>query len=116
MVTWMKRGKPAPGDDDDIASETCTLASDAGQHVMFVKKLALNHLDDILPIQSEIEGGTMAIIDVAGFISAGQFSVLELRRAIEQIRGTCKALGGALARLGDRYLIATPNDKTRLAA
>ncbi|MHA1699881.1 MAG: cell division protein SepF, partial [Promethearchaeota archaeon] len=83
------------------------------QRTMFVKKLALNTMNDIPVIQNELSNGNITIVDVTGFVSAGEFTILELKRAIEQIRGTCRRLGGSLARLGERFLIATPNDKVQ---
>ena len=116
MPSWLKRSKPDadPPGNGGMQADPFAFVNQASQHVMFVKKLALNQVDDITLIQQDISDGNLAIIDVAGFISSGQYSVLELKRAIEQIRGTCKNLGGALARLGDRYLVATPNDRARL--
>nr|MDO8114212.1 cell division protein SepF [Candidatus Sigynarchaeota archaeon] len=119
MVNWSRKNKVDDSDDGD--AETCMIDTSLNlasqlkqQHSLFVKKLQLNTINDIQAIQNEISEGNMAIIDVAGFITSGEFTVLELKRAIEQLRGTCKKLGGALARLGDRYLVATPNDRMQL--
>ncbi|MHA1681369.1 MAG: cell division protein SepF [Promethearchaeota archaeon] len=83
------------------------------QRTMFIKKMSLGSMADIGEIQGEISDGNLTIIDVADFVTSGEFTVLELKRAIEQIRGTCKKLGGMLARLGERYLLATPNENLR---
>jgi SepF-like predicted cell division protein (DUF552 family) len=120
MVSWLKKGKIDGVEDDDgdmdpagIASPL-TFPSQNKRQVTQVRKLQLNTINDIASIQGEISGGNLAIIDVSGFITSGEFSILELKRAIEQIRGTCKKLGGAVARLGDRYLVATPNEQMQL--
>nr|MDO8088369.1 cell division protein SepF [Candidatus Sigynarchaeum springense] len=119
MVSWLKKGKTegtdCDGDGFDPAEISAPLSFASQQKpVTQVRKVQLNTIGDIATIQGEISGGNMAIIDVAGFITSGEFSILELKRAIEQIRGTCKKLGGAIARLGDRYLVATPNERIQL--
>ncbi len=120
MVSWLKKGKTDGVEDDnddmDPAGFTAPLnfPSQNKQQFTQVKKVQLNTINDIATIQGEISGGNLAIIDVSGFITSGEFSILELKRAIEQIRGTCKKLGGAIARLGDRYLVATPNEQMQL--
>jgi len=121
MVSWLKQKKGDVSDDDDDITETgladakLDLASQLkSQRVTLIKKMQLNTINDIQAIQGEISDGNMTIIDVAGFITSGEFSVLELKRAIEQIKITCKKLGGAIARLGDRYLVTTPNQSLQL--
>ena len=120
MVSWLKKGKTDGVEDDDGDMDPAGLAaplsfpSQHKQQVTQVRKVQLNTINDIATIQGEISDGNLAIIDVSGFITSGEFSILELKRAIEQIRGTCKKLGGAIARLGDRYLIATPNEQMQL--
>ena len=121
MVSWLKQKKgDAPDDDDGLAEmnlidNTLDLASQLkSQRVTLIKKMQLNTINDIQAIQGEISEGNMTIIDVAGFVTSGEFSVLELKRAIEQIKLACKKLGGAIARLGDRYLVATPNPTLQL--
>ncbi len=119
MVLFSKKNKLS---DDDPDGDMClpntmlNLTNQHRQRSILVKKMNLTNINDIQAIQSEIDGGNMAIIDVSGFITSGEFTVLELKRAVEQIRGTCKKLGGALARLGDRYIVATPNEHVQLEA
>ncbi|MHA1791146.1 MAG: cell division protein SepF [Promethearchaeota archaeon] len=118
MVLWQKKNKLNIGSSDVInqaSPDNFLFTEQLKQRTTFIKKMSLSKLGDIQSIQNEIKDGNMTIIDVAGFITCGEFTVLELKRAIEQIRGTCKGLGGALVRLGDRYLIATPNDKLRIS-
>ena len=120
MVSWLKLKKgDAPDDDDLIDASLIGAPLDLANplktsRVTLVKKMQLNTINDIQAIQGEISGGNMTIIDVAGFVTSGEFSVLELKRAIEQIRLSCKNLGGAIARLGDRYLVTTPNPTLQL--
>ena len=38
----------------------------------------------------------------------------ELKRAIDQLRHSCKELGGSIGRIGDRLLIITPNPYIRI--
>ncbi len=120
MVSWLKKGKTDGTEDDEGDMDPAEIAAPLNfpiqhkQQVTNVRKVQLNTINDIAAIQGEISSGNLAIIDVAGFITSGEFSILELKRAIEQIRGTCKKLGGAVARLGDRYLVATPNERIQL--
>ncbi|NMC04010.1 MAG: cell division protein SepF [Candidatus Lokiarchaeota archaeon] len=120
MVSWLKKSKidGVEGDDNDMdaaaAAIPLSFPSQQNRAVTRIRKMQLNTINDIASIQGEISGGNLAIIDVSGFITSGEFSILELKRAIEQIRGTCKKLGGAIARLGDRYLVATPSEKLQL--
>mgnify|MGYP006289746273 CR=1 FL=1 len=117
MVGWLKRGKTTQENNVKLnqgASESSMFIDPLKQRTTFIKKMSLTNIKDIQVIQGEISEGNMTIIDVAGFITSGDYSMLEMKRAIEQIRGTCKQLGGALARLGNRYLVATPNNKMQL--
>ncbi|MBN2152799.1 MAG: cell division protein SepF [Candidatus Lokiarchaeota archaeon] len=120
MVSWLKKSKTDGLEEEDDGTDPTYIAASLSfpsqhrQHVTNVRKMPLNTIGDIAAIQGEISSGNLAIIDVAGFITSGEFSILELKRAIEQIRGTCKKLGGAVARLGDRYLVATPNEQIQL--
>jgi len=118
MVPWSKKGNLDDATEELDApqpSPPMLLANQLKQRSTMVKKINLMTVNDIQVIQNEIQDGNMAIIDVAGFVTSGEFTILELKRAIEQIRGTCRLLGGALARLGDRYLLATPNERLQLA-
>ena len=118
MVSWSKKGKPDdPAEEFDVNQPNAPimLADQLKTRSTMIRKMNLTSVNDIQKIKGEIEEGNMAIIDVAGFVTSGEFTILELKRAIEQIRSTCAALGGALARLGDRYLLATPNERLQLA-
>lgn len=118
MKLWPRKNK-----NDDLADAMTPYQDNASlafsnqlkQRTTFIKKIALNTINDIQFIQDEIQDGNLTIIDVAGFVTSGEFDILELKRSIEQIRGTCKKLGGTLARLGDRFLLATPNENLQLA-
>lgn len=118
MGLWSSRNdsgeNPSKGIDAP-AGNPMLFSNQLKQRTTMIKKLSLGTLNDIASIKEEISSGNMAIIDVAQFVTSGEFSILELKRAIEQIRGTCKQLGGMLARLGDRYLIATPHEQLRLS-
>nr|MDO8118147.1 cell division protein SepF [Candidatus Sigynarchaeota archaeon] len=119
MVLFSKKSK-APGectdDDEGFPNPMLHFSNQLNKRTVFVKKMNLATINDIQSIQTEIDSGNITIIDVSGFITSGEFTVLELKRAVEQIRGTCKKLGGALARLGDRYIVATPNEHVQLEA
>ena len=111
-----KDDEEIPHFNDNFQANAMNLTNQLKKRTTMVKKMSLSNLNDIQLIQGELSDGNLTIVDVSGFVTSGEFSILELKRAIEQIRGTCRKLGGALARLGDRYLIATPNEHMKFSA
>ncbi|MHA1731510.1 MAG: cell division protein SepF [Promethearchaeota archaeon] len=80
-----------------------------------VKSLALKNLDQVPEVKRELKSGNMLILDAAALMENTEFSIIELKRAIEQVRAFVKELGGSMGRLGDQYLILTPSPNLRLS-
>ena len=73
-------------------------------NIMYVKSLPLMSLDQVPSIGDEIRSGNIIILDTEP-MKASKKQLIELRRAIDQIRGITRETGGDLAQLGDSYFI-----------
>ena len=77
-------------------------------NITYVKSLPLMSLDQVPSIGEEIRSGNIIILDTEPMNSSKK-QLIDLRRAIDQIRGITRAAGGDLAQLGEsHYIVITP--------
>ncbi len=81
----------------------------------YIKMGGFDSLKEVETIKNNLEEGNIMILDTEQLLQNNQTSILELKRAIEQLRGYCKELGGSIGRIGDKFLIITPNPYIRIA-
>lgn len=80
----------------------------------YIKTLPFQSLNQVASAQDELRRGNILILDANEFLNQGEDKVLEFKRGLEQIRGTVKELGGSIGRLGEQYIIATPNPHLKI--
>lgn len=71
-------------------------------------------ISDVDFIKLELRRGNIVFLDVNDFIRRESNEVLDLKRAIDQIRGFCNEIGGDIGRVGDSLLIITPNNRIKI--
>nr|MDO8082532.1 cell division protein SepF [Candidatus Freyarchaeota archaeon] len=81
--------------------------------VVYIKSIPLLTLSDIPRIAEELKSGNIIIIQIRQFIQREQ-SNNELKRAVDQLRGVCRQIGGDIAQLGNEYILVTPGPYIRI--
>ncbi len=79
-----------------------------------IKTFSLAGLDQVPEVKQELKSGNVLVLGVDDLMNNPEYSIVELKRAVEQIRACVRELGGSMGRLGDRYLIITPSPQLRL--
>ena len=69
-------------------------------------------LNDIEPIQRNLKNGNIMLLNTEKLLKSR--SILELKRVIDQLRGSCNELGGSIGRVGNNFLILTPSPFIRI--
>ena len=75
---------------------------------VFIKSIPLLNLDQVNAIGEEVRNGNIVILDTEP-MSLSKKQRIDLRRAVDQLRGLCREFGGDLAQLGESYyIVITP--------
>lgn len=74
----------------------------------YLKVLHIYGLSDVDLLQSELMEKNIVIVDISPLKKTGSSVLIELKRAVEQLRGITRTLNGDIAQLSDKYLILTP--------
>jgi SepF-like predicted cell division protein (DUF552 family) len=78
------------------------------ENITYVKSLPLLSLDQVASIGEEIHSGNIIILDTEP-MNTSKNQLIDLKRAIDQIRGITREAGGDLAQLGEsHYIVITP--------
>ncbi|MBS3815061.1 MAG: cell division protein SepF [Hadesarchaea archaeon] len=72
---------------------------------IYVKSMDLNSVVDVQRATNELQNGNVAIINISPLLDEDPE---ELKRAIDQLRGTTESMGGDVGRLSESKVIATP--------
>ena len=72
---------------------------------IYIKSIEMRSLLDVQEIAEELKNGNIMIIEISALMNQNPE---ELKRAIDQIKGICQAIGGSIGRLTDSKVIATP--------
>ena len=65
-------------------------------------------------IKSELAQGNVVFLDFSDFLDQDTNEMVDLKRAIDQIRGYCNEVGGDIGRIGEQLLIITPNRRIKI--
>jgi len=76
----------------------------------YIKSCRIGNLNDFEAVRQDLEYGHVIVIDMDEILSNQHVDVIELKRAVERLRGFCIERGGNIGRIGENYLIITPND------
>lgn len=80
--------------------------------VSYIKMINFESLNDVEKIQRDLQDGNIMVVNTEKLLQTR--SILELKRAIDKLRGSCQGLGGSIGRIGDQFLIITPNPYIRI--
>lgn len=73
---------------------------------VYVKPITLRTLQNIQDIIQELKNGNIVISNIKPIVTNNP---AEAKRAIDQLKGTCKGLGGDIAGIGEDRLLVTPS-------
>ncbi|NMC57982.1 MAG: cell division protein SepF [Candidatus Methanofastidiosa archaeon] len=74
--------------------------------VVYIKSLKLRGLGDIRDISKQLSEGHILIVDI-GLLAERE--PLELKRAIDQIKGILRGIGGDIAGISERKILIAPS-------
>ena len=73
---------------------------------VYVKPITMRSLQNIQEIIQELKNGNIVISNIKPLVSNNP---AEAKRAIDQLKGMCKGLGGDIAGIGEDRLLVTPS-------
>ncbi|MFX1304174.1 MAG: cell division protein SepF [Promethearchaeota archaeon] len=78
-----------------------------------IKKYDFSNLAQVEDIKKQLLGRKILIINAKEILK--NVDVSELKRGIEDIKSFLRENGGSMGRLGDQYLVITPNAHVKIA-
>jgi len=72
---------------------------------IYLKSMDLHSLVDVQEVADQLRAGNIMILDITTLMNQDPG---ELKRAIDQLKGICQAIGGDVGRLTESKVIATP--------
>jgi len=82
-------------------------------HNFIIKKYDFSDLNQVDDIKKQLLGRKILLINAKDVLENAEIS--ELKRCIEELKVFLRENGGSMARLGDQYLILTPNRLVKIA-
>ncbi|MGM0470556.1 MAG: cell division protein SepF [Promethearchaeati archaeon] len=106
--------------NDDLAEspkETLGFTKDLSSVIQdfLIKKYDLSNLNQIEDIKQQLMNRRVLIINAQKILDDGKIQILDLKRAIDDLKKFLRQNGGSLGRIGDKYLILTPNSHIRIS-
>ena len=80
-----------------------------------IKKYEFNTIEQIKNIKSQLLKSKILIINTKGILGNKKISIEEVKNAMEEIQSFLKEIGGSIGRIGDEYLILTPNPHVKIS-
>ena len=78
-----------------------------------IKKYDFSSLEQVEEIKKELLGKRILILNAKDILQ--NIDVTQLKRGIEDLKSFLREKGGSMARLGDQYLILTPNSYVKIS-
>lgn len=72
---------------------------------IYIRSMELRSLADVQEVADELRAGNIMVLEISNLMNQDPE---ELKRAIDQIKGICQAIGGDVGRLTESKVIATP--------
>ena len=72
---------------------------------IYIKSMELHHLVDVQRVSDELRAGNIMIIEISPLMNQDP---VEVKRAIDLLKGICQSIGGDVGRLTESKVIATP--------
>lgn len=80
-----------------------------------IKRYNLSSLNQVEDVKQQLASGNILIISASSILGNASVSIIDFKRAIEQIRAEINLSGGSIGRIGDNYLIITPNSQIKIS-
>ncbi|KKK42780.1 hypothetical protein LCGC14_0631560 [marine sediment metagenome] len=78
-----------------------------------IKKYDFSNVNQVEDIKRQLLGRRILLINAKDILENGEVS--ELKRCIEELKAFLRENGGSIGRLGDNYLILTPNAHVKIS-
>ena len=78
-----------------------------------IKKYDFTSLEQLEEIKKELLGKRILILNATDVLK--NIDITQLKRGIEDLKSFLRENGGSMARLGDQYLILTPNSWVKIS-
>ena len=75
----------------------------------YIKNCVVAEMTDFDLVKQDLERGHIIVINMEEILSNREIDILDVKRAVERIRGFCIEKGGNIGRIGENFLIITPN-------
>jgi SepF-like predicted cell division protein (DUF552 family) len=78
-----------------------------------IRKYDFSNINQVDDIKKQLLGRKILLINAKEVLENGEVS--QLKSCIEELKGFLRENGGSMGRLGDHYLILTPNNHVKIA-
>ena len=78
-----------------------------------IKRYDFSSLEQVEEIKKELLGKKILILNATDILKS--IDITKLKRGIEDLKSFLRENGGSMARLGDQYLILTPNSCVKIS-
>lgn len=101
----------------DSASKTLGFSQEmlTSMQKFHIKKYRFNSLEQVQEIKNQLLGRKILILNAQDILEKSKGKISELKNAIEELKSFVRENGGSIGRLGDQYLILTPNSHVRIS-
>ena len=103
-----------PADQKKALENLAHLRQAYEKRLCFVKMYDFQSLRDVNYITHELQNGNILLLNTEPLLGNDTNSMVEVKRAIDQLRGYCREYGGEMKRVGDYMLVVTPNRNFRI--
>ncbi|MFO8017004.1 MAG: cell division protein SepF [Promethearchaeia archaeon] len=79
-----------------------------------IKKFKFHHLEQLQEIKKELLNNKILIINADSILKNKNIPVRKLKDGIEDLKSFIRESGGSIGRIGEEYLILTPNSNIRI--
>ncbi len=84
--------------------------------MFLIKKFAFSSINQIDDIKRELGRKRILIINAKSLFEANNTQIETVKKCIEEIKTFLKENGGSIGRIGDDFLIITPNSQIKIAS
>jgi len=80
-----------------------------------IKKYDLKSVEQVEDVKKQLVGRRILIINAKQILDDKKITIEQLVKIIEEIKTHLAETGGSIGRIGDQYLILTPNSNVKIA-
>lgn len=80
-----------------------------------IKKYNFNSLSQIKDIKNHLIKRKIMILDAEDLFGRKDINIEDLKKGIEELKEFLRKNGGEMGRIGDKYLILTPNSHVKIS-